>query len=63
MTQANSTGKSLMIVPRSIAKEGFMDFDMDDYTEEGYLKKTQETQLHIIKDEWRDDYKVRTYKD
>jgi len=52
-----------MIVPRSVAKEGFMDFDKDDYIEEGYFKKTQVTQLHIIKDEWRDDYKVRTYKE
>ncbi|OAL45144.1 NAD(P)-binding protein [Pyrenochaeta sp. DS3sAY3a] len=60
-------GRSLMIVPRSIAKEGFKDIDRDDYPEEdghgGYLKRTQDTQLVIIEDKWRDDYKVRVYKD
>ena len=58
-----NTGHSLMIVPRSQAKEGFMDVDKDDYKEDGYFKKTQETQLVIIEDKWRDDYKVRIYKD
>jgi hypothetical protein len=52
-----------MIVPRSQAKQGFMDVDQDDYTEEGYFKKTQETQLVIIEDQWVDGYKVRVYKD
>lgn len=52
-----------MICPRSLAKEGFMDVDMDDHKEEGYFKKTQETQLVIIEDKWLDDYKVRVYKD
>lgn len=56
-----------MIVPRSIAKEGYMDVDKDDYTENdghgGYFKKTQDTQLVIIEDKWLDDYKVRVYKD
>jgi len=52
-----------MIVPRSQAKEGFMDVDKDDYKEDDYFKKTQETQLVIIEDKWRDDYKVRVYKD
>lgn len=56
-------GHSLMIVPRSIAKEGYMDVDKDDYTEEGYFKKTQETQLVIIEDKWLDDYRVRIYKE
>lgn len=60
-------GKSLMIVPRSIAKEGFKDIDMDDYTEDdghgGYFKRTQDTQLVIIEDKWKDDYKVRVYKE
>ncbi|KIV80264.1 hypothetical protein PV11_07777 [Exophiala sideris] len=56
-------GHSLMICPRSLAKEGFKDVDMDDYKEEGYFKKTQETQLVIIEDKWLDDYKVRVYKD
>lgn len=40
-----------------------MDVDKDDYKEEGYFKKTQETQLVIIEDKWRDDYQVRVYKD
>ncbi|KAF2463902.1 NAD(P)-binding protein [Lindgomyces ingoldianus] len=56
-------GHSLMIVPRSVAKEGYMDVGKDDYVEEGYFKKTQETQLVIIEDKWLDDYKVRIYKE
>ena len=52
-----------MIVPKSQAKEGFMDVDKYDYKEEGYFKTTQETQLAIIEDRWLDDYKVRIYKD
>lgn len=60
-------GRSLMITPRSKAKEGFMDIDKDDYSENdghgGYFKKTQDTQLVIIEDKWRDDYKVRVYKE
>ncbi|KAH8897971.1 NAD(P)-binding protein [Thozetella sp. PMI_491] len=59
-------GKSLMITPRSIAKEGFMDVDRDDYKdipEDEYFKKVQASQLVIIEDKWLDDYKVRVYKD
>lgn len=60
-------GRSLMITPRSKAKEGYMDIDKDDYTENdghgGYLKRTQDTQLVIIEDKWLDDYKVRVYKE
>lgn len=60
-------GRSLMITPRSVAKEGYMDLDKDDYSENdghgGYLKRTQDTQLVIIEDKWRDDYKVRVYKE
>ena len=55
-------GHSLMIVPRSEAKEGFMDVDKDDYAEEGYFKQNQDTQLRIIEDKWIDGYKVRVYK-
>ena len=54
-----------MIVPRSLAKEGFMDVDRDDYRdteEDAFMKKTQATQLAIIEDKWLDDYKVRVYK-
>lgn len=43
-----------------------MDIDREDYKdvpEDEYLRRTQETQLVIIEDKWRDDYKVRTYKD
>lgn len=38
-----------------MAKEGFVDFGLDDITEEGYLKSTQETQLRVIEDRWVDD--------
>ena len=62
-----SIGRSLMITPRSVAKEGYLDIDKDDYSENdghgGYLKRTQDTQLVIIEDKWRDDYKVRVYKE
>jgi hypothetical protein len=55
-----------MINPRSQTKEGFSDVDREDYrdtAEDAYMKKTQESQLVIIEDKWRDDYKVRIYKD
>lgn len=54
-----------MITPRSVAKEGFMDTDREDYLdtrEDAYLKKTQASQLVVIEDQWRDDYKVRVFK-
>jgi hypothetical protein len=59
-------GRSLMITPRTIAKQGFVDIDREDYKdtpEDEYLKKVQASQLVIIKDKWLDDYKVRIYKD
>ncbi|KAF4485341.1 5'-hydroxyaverantin dehydrogenase [Colletotrichum fructicola Nara gc5] len=59
-------GRSLMITPRSITKEGYMDIDRDDYKdvpEDSYLKRLQESQLIIIEDQWRDNYNVRIYKD
>lgn len=43
-----------------------MDVDREDYgpgPEDAYLKKVQENQLVIIEDQWRDDYKVRVYKE
>lgn len=55
-----------MITPRTVAKEGYMDIDRDDYKdvpEDRYLDKVQKAQLVIIEDKWRDDYKVRVYKD
>lgn len=53
-----------MITPRSKAKEGFVDTDKEDYVDpqDAYLIKKQATQLRIIEDQWRDDYKIRTYK-
>lgn len=43
-----------------------MDIDRDDYKddkeEDAYFKQVQKNQLIIIEDEWRDDYKVRTFK-
>lgn len=54
-----------MITPRSLAKEGFLDVDREDYKDNPadlYLKKVQESQLVIIEDKWKDDYKVRVYK-
>ncbi|KAM5344100.1 hypothetical protein ACJ41O_012637 [Fusarium nematophilum] len=65
-TDKNINGRSLMITPRSVAKEGFMDIDREDYTdrpEDEYLKRVQASQLVIIEDKWLDDYKVRVYKE
>ncbi|PSR80543.1 hypothetical protein BD289DRAFT_414215 [Coniella lustricola] len=58
-------GRSLMITPKSIANEGFVDIDREDYKdipEDSYLKKVQESQLVIIEDKWKDDFEVRIYK-
>lgn len=55
-----------MITPRSIASQGFMDVDREDYKKvpnDEYLGKVQATQLIIIEDKWLDDYKVRVYKE
>jgi hypothetical protein len=55
-----------MITPRSIAKEGFVDIDREDYKdtpEDEYLKKVQASQLVIIEDKWLDSFKVRVYKE
>ncbi|KAI6760342.1 hypothetical protein HG530_009202 [Fusarium avenaceum] len=65
-TDKSINGRSLMITPRTIAKEGFVDIDREDYKdtpEDEYLKKVQASQLVIIQDKWLDDYKVRIYKD
>lgn len=55
-----------MITPRSKNKEGFEDVDREDYEAnrdgDPFMIKTQATQLRIIEDQWRDDYKVRIYK-
>jgi hypothetical protein len=55
-----------MITPRTIAQEGWMDIDREDYREteeDAYLRKVQASQLVIIEDKWLDDYKVRVYKE
>lgn len=49
-------GHSLMITPKSVAKEGYKDVGMDDHIEEGYFKRTQEIQLDIIEDKWEDGW-------
>ncbi|KAJ5811452.1 hypothetical protein N7474_007753 [Penicillium riverlandense] len=51
-TDRSINGHSLMITPKSVASEGFMDFGLDDHTEDGYLKRTQDVQLQIIEDQW-----------
>jgi len=45
-------GHSLLIVPRSVAKEGYLDPGLDDFTEEGYMKAMQDLQLKVIQDRW-----------
>ena len=42
-----------------------MDVDKEDYKDpsDAYFIKKQATQLRIIEDQWRDDYKVRIYKE
>ncbi|KAJ5983094.1 hypothetical protein N7481_005193 [Penicillium waksmanii] len=51
-TDRTINGHSLMITPKSVAKEGYKDVGMDDHIEEGYFKRTQEIQLDIIEDKW-----------
>jgi len=54
-----------MITPRSVAPEGFIDSDREDYQSEGqdaYLAKTQASQLVVIKDKWLDDHPCRVQK-
>lgn len=46
------SGHSILIVPRSIAKEGYIDAELDDFTEDGYMKSLQELQLRIVKNDW-----------
>ncbi|KAJ5951067.1 Short-chain dehydrogenase/reductase SDR [Penicillium vulpinum] len=52
-------GRSLMITPRTVAKEGFVDVDKEDYSDpkDEYFAKKQASQLVIIEDKWLDDYK------
>ncbi|KAL4932474.1 putative short chain dehydrogenase/reductase [Aspergillus undulatus] len=49
-TDRSINGHSLMITPRSVAKEGFMDVGMDDFAGsecDGYFARTQEVQFRI----------------
>lgn len=41
-----------MVVPRSVAREGFFDSGLDGFTEEGYLKVYQDLKLRAIEDKW-----------
>jgi hypothetical protein len=56
-----TTGRSLMITPRSVTAQGFMDVDQEDYhgSAEEYFINNQVSQLRVIKDKWLDGYKVR----
>lgn len=60
------TGRSFMITPRSIAAQGFIDSDREDYyAPEGpdeYLAKLQASQLVVIEDKWLDGYPTRVQK-
>ncbi|KAJ5718368.1 hypothetical protein N7488_004014 [Penicillium malachiteum] len=60
-TDRTINGHSLMVTPRTVAKEGFKDVDMDDHVDEGYFKRNQEVQLNIIGDKWEPGWsKART---
>ncbi|KXT02316.1 hypothetical protein AC578_208 [Pseudocercospora eumusae] len=55
-------GRSIMVVPRAVAQQGYMDVDLDDFDQDGYFKDIQEVQLRIIKDQWLDGEALRKYK-
>ncbi|KAJ6024173.1 hypothetical protein N7540_004970 [Penicillium herquei] len=60
-TDRTINGHSLMVTPRTVAKEGFKDVDMDDHVDDGYFKRNQEIQLNIIDEKWEPGWsKVRT---
>ncbi|KAG8163054.1 hypothetical protein KVR01_007532 [Diaporthe batatas] len=64
-TDKTINGRSFMITPRSIAAEGFIDADREDYAPEGpdeYLAKLQASQLVVIEDKWLDGYPTRVQK-
>lgn len=54
LTDDTYPGRSLMIVPRNIAKEGYMDPNLDDFVDNKYFEDTQEVQLRVIKADWVD---------
>lgn len=43
-----------MIVPRNVAKEGYMDPNLDDFVDNKYFVETQQVQLRVIKADWVD---------
>ena len=49
---SSNLGHSLTIVPRSEVKEGYMDAQQDDYTEDEYFMRMQDIQLRVIEDKW-----------
>ncbi|KAF2172703.1 hypothetical protein M409DRAFT_16664 [Zasmidium cellare ATCC 36951] len=57
-------GHSLMIVPRAVAKEGYMDVQDDDHVDgkREYFAGEQAIQLNIIKDQWLDGVPTQIYK-
>ncbi|GIZ43154.1 hypothetical protein CKM354_000639200 [Cercospora kikuchii] len=61
-TDPETNGHSLMIVPRSLAPQGFMDTGLEDFTEEGFMKATQVSQLNVIKDRWLEGAEIQPYK-
>lgn len=47
------TGRSFAIVPESVAKEGFIDLDQDDFKgEESYLSRFQSDVIRLRGDDW-----------
>lgn len=65
VTDCPMLGRSFMITPRSVAREGFIDSDREDYQIGGpdqYLAKLQASQLVVIDDKWLDDHPTRIYK-
>ena len=52
---AMDLGHSMLIVPRSIAKEGYIDACLDDFVEDGIMKSFQDLQLKVIKQRWVQD--------
>lgn len=51
----NKLGRSLGIVPYSVAKEGFIDLDQDDFLvgEEMFLAKFQNNVFNLRGDDWQ----------
>lgn len=65
-TDRATNGHSLMITPRSLSKQGYMDVNREDFQdvpEDAWFKKLQATQLRNIQDQWLDDYIMPVYKD